>query len=166
MKKIIFLFIATLFITVSGQAQDKWTSYTSGVGKFSIATIGAIEESTKDEDDKTTYKVNFSNGSMNYLMSSVDHHSDLEEFRDELLSVSINAFTDAVKGTKKNEKDFYLGDVKGKYAVIIFQEETIRLEYYTYIKGSYQYQLAIYAEKDSYNQEEADLVNISFRILD
>ncbi len=166
MKKLFFLFITIIFVTVNSQAQDKWTSYTSDLGKFSIATIGIVDENTKEDEDKITYKINFTNGSMNYLMSSVNHHSDLEEFVDDLLSVSLNAFTEAVKGTRENEEDFYLGNVKGKYAVIIFQEETIRLEYYTYIKGSYQYQLAIYSEKDSYDQEEADLVNISFRVLD
>jgi len=166
MKKIIFLLVATVFVTFSGLSQDKWTPHTSDLGKFTIATMGAVEEINKKDDVKTTYKINFSNGSMSYLLSSVEHHSDLEEQIDNLLLVSLNSFKEAVDGVVTNEKDIYLGNVKGKYAVISFQEGAIKLEYYIYIKGSYQYQLAIYAEKDSYDQEEADLVNISFRILD
>ncbi|PHS66763.1 MAG: hypothetical protein COB12_06050 [Flavobacterium sp.] len=166
MKKIIFLFVATIFVTVSGLSQGKWTPHTSDSGKFTIATFGAVEETNNDADDKTTYKINFANGSMNYLVSSTDHHSDLEGMKDELLTISLNSFREAVDGKIISEKEIYLDDVKGKYAIIIFQEETIRLEYYTFINGTYQYQLVIYSDKTLYNQEEADLVNISFRVLD
>ena len=102
---------------------------------------------------------------MSYLISSTHHQNDLESDIDNLLSTSINSFSQSVKGDIISQHDVERGNSKGKYADVLFDEGEVRLAYFVFIKGLYQYQVMAYASKQFYNVEDANRFFRSFKIL-
>ncbi len=166
MKKLRLLFVAVLLSTISVQAQE-WKTFTSEKGNYSIEYLGDIsKEYISDSEKVRSYKVNISNVPMAYLISATKHNVNLEDNIDLLLDTSLNAFNEAIKGTIKETKELDRNGIKGVYALITMNDDTIKFEYYLYMKGMYQYQLVFYAETATYNQEEANLLIASFKMLE
>jgi len=83
-----------------------------------------------------------------------------------LLNVSINSFKESVDATFISQQDVTRNNAKGIYVDMIFQDGSVKLEYFVFIKGLYQYQVMAYALKESYIQDDADRFFRGFEILE
>jgi len=166
MKKIIFAFVALSILSYTCRAQEKKKIYTSDLGNYSIEYLGEFTESIKEAERSKTYKISFKSNTVSYLITGTNHFEDLEKSIEEFLRISINRFVESVKGIVVEQNDVTLGNVKGKYCLINLSESNVKIELYTYIKGNYHFKLVAYADSESYNQEEANGVFNSFKVLD
>lgn len=165
MKNLLLIFVTVLLQTVTVQAQD-WKNYTSENGKFSMEYLGDLVEETNETEKAITYKTTITNGAMGYLISSSLHKNNLESNIDELLNVSVDSFKENIKGAIEDFKRINLYDAKGTYVLFSMSEGTVILEYYVFMKGLYQYQVVMYSDASTYNEEEANHLIDSFKILD
>jgi len=166
MKKIIIAFITLSVLSYACRAQEKKNIYTSDLGNYSIEYLGEYTENTKETESANTYKILFKSNSVSYLISGTNHFEDLEKSLEDFLNISINRFIEAIKGKLVEQKDISFGTIKGKYCLLNLPESNVKVELYTYMKGNYHYQLVAYADSESYNQEEANRVFNSFKVLD
>ena len=158
-----FVFVAILMISVSTTAQEKWNSFDSEMGKFSIDFYGDVSVSERITEKAMTYKTTFSSDYMSVLVSS-SKHIKLLDSND--LKISVDSFIDSIKGTIVSKEEIEDDGVKGIFAVITLNEGATLVEYKVYINKNYQYQVMAYAEKVFYNQKRADRCFDSFKIVD
>ncbi len=166
MKKIALSFIVVFLLSFATFAQEEWHTFSSQTGNFSIEFIGDVNQSINKSGKADSFKVTFNSNDMSYMVSSTKHVSDLEEIIDDLLLVSLDEFNKSVKGNIEIQKDVSLGNSKGIYALITMMEGAVKLEYYVYMKGMYQYQIVSYAIIENYSQEGANRFVNSFKVLE
>lgn len=166
MKKIFYSIIILSLVSFTSMAQEKWGNLSSDTGRFSVDFSGDIEQSTRETETASSFKIAITSGEMNYMVSSTKHQYDLEDEVDNLLNVSIKSFEESVNATVVSKQEVTRNDASGIYADMIFSEGTVRLEYFVFIKGKYQYQVMSYANKEYYNEEDANRFFRSFTILE
>jgi len=166
MKKTILILVALSFLSVSTFAQDNWNDFSSETGKFSVDFSGNIKESSVEKEKSSSFKIAITKGEMSYMISSTKHQTDLSNEIDKLLNVSISSFKESVDATFISQQDVTRNDASGIYVDMIFSEGTVRLEYFVFIKGMYQYQVMAYSLIESYNEDEANQFFRSFTILE
>ncbi|MBV1887822.1 MAG: hypothetical protein KUG51_00875 [Urechidicola sp.] len=166
MKKTIFVLGLLLFTSFMSVGQENWSKFSSETGKFSVSTLGDISESVRETEKTTSFKINIIDGTMSYMISSTLHASDLESDIDNLLNTSINSFNESIKGVIISQQDVERDGSKGIYADVKISEGAVKLEYFVFINGFYQYQVMAYAVNESYDEDNANRFFRSFKILE
>ena len=166
MKKIIFVLGLLLFTSFKGVGQENWNEFSSETGKFLVSFIGNISESARETETTTSFKITIINGAMSYMIYSTMHKSDLESDADNLLNTSIKSFNESIKGNITSQQDVERNDAKGIYADMTLNDGTVKLEYFVFVKGLYQYQVMAYADVGSYDEDHANRYFRSFKILE
>ena len=166
MKKIIFALVVLSLVSFTAFAQDNWNTLKSETGKFEVAITGKATEKTVENENSTTFKITFDANNIYYLISSTKHKNELESGLDQLLEVSLSTFSELVKGTVIYQNEVFLENAKGLYAEMSMEEVGYKLEYYVYMHGIYQYQVVVYAPKDTYNTDMAKRFFKTFKVLE
>lgn len=138
------LLIAFLFVSFSSRSQEKWQSYTSTKGNYSIQMPAGAEFENSGDESLTTEKLQIKEGEILYIASVTLHVTSLED-TDELAKVSLESFAETVGGTILNQETWSVKKKKGLMATISLGEEVL-IYYRVLIAGNRQFQVVAVTE--------------------
>lgn len=165
MKKAILGCVVWFCCLQIGIAQDTKQTFTSELGKFSIAHQSEIRESTKENENSTVYRVAFRHQDMMFVVSST-HQKNKANDIDVLLKTSLKTFAEATKASLLSQKNMTLSGAKGISASLKMEENGLLSAYRVYSKDLYLYQLMVFAKAESFKAAEAKTFFDSFVILE
>lgn len=144
-----FLFLQTAWaVTPVAEGNEK---YSSSLGKVSIYFPGSFNEEVTNESYGESHTVKALVGDDAFMMSFVIHKNDLSAAGSmkDMAQVSLDAFAEALGGTRSNEKDYVYRGYEGR-ACDIKMENGMFVRYKCVIIGQIQYQLiAIVSDKSA-----------------
>ncbi|PCI11564.1 MAG: hypothetical protein COB73_01865 [Flavobacteriaceae bacterium] len=166
MKKIFLSLVVLSLVSFTTFAQENRHNFSTETGKFSVDFIGDISESARITETSSSFKTTISDGRMRYMVSSTKHNSNLESDIEKLLNTSVDSFMENIKGEIISKEEVTRDNVKGMYVDIAMSEGAVRLEYFVFLRGFYQYQVMAYAPVEVYDAENASRFFKGFKILE
>ena len=144
-----FLFLQSAWAaTPVAEGNEK---YSSSLGKVSIYFPGSFNEEVTNESYGESHTVKALVGDDAFMMSFVIHKNDLSAAGSmkDMAQVSLDAFAEALGGTRSNEKDYIYRGHEGR-GCDIKMENGMFVRYKCVIIGQIQYQLiAIVSDKSA-----------------
>uniref|UniRef100_UPI0040471C4D hypothetical protein n=1 Tax=Polaribacter sp. TaxID=1920175 RepID=UPI0040471C4D len=165
MKKAVLGCVFLLCCLQTSIAQETKQTFTSELGKFSIAHQSEIRESSKQNENSTVYRAAFRDQDMMFVVSST-HQKNQANNIDNLLNASLKNFTTATKATLLSQKIVSEKGTKGVHAILKMEENGLQAEYKVYAKGLYLYQLMVFAKAENFKAPQANSFFNSFAMLE
>ena len=148
MKNALLLPVLFLLTTYSSLGQQKWQTYTSAVGKYTIQMpANADVKHSASDAELTTEKLEIKDGDILYVASVTIQETELTE-SDELEKISLEIFTETVGGTLLSQTAWKVKKREGIMATIELKEGII-IYYRVLIDGNRQFQVVAVTEVTS-----------------
>lgn len=136
----------------------KWHTYTSEDGKMSINFPTEPETDVTEGEDITTYKISASLENTTFFAGYTIHKNSLEnEDLKELAKISLDAFTDAVKGEITSQKPYKYKKHEGIEADI--KMEGAFIKYKVVLIDQAQYQLVVISMDGNFGSDADEFFN-------
>ncbi|NOQ73858.1 MAG: hypothetical protein GQ574_17760 [Crocinitomix sp.] len=166
MKKIIFqsaLLLIIVSISSAALAQSTKAKYFSSEAKLSV-TFPSKFETTEDvkEAFKSVKTQVMVNGALYYVSYSV-HKNDLSK-NESLAKVSLDSFIETLNGKVTKEAIWKVRKKNGLQALFNVTEGELKGEYRVVIIGQIQYQIAVVAPKESWDEKVTKKFFKSFKV--
>ena len=165
MKKV-FALLFFIGILNTDHAQKNWMTFTSDLGKFSIAFKGDLKQYFKiHESGGQLYECVFYNDNLKYGIDWLLFSSFSEAEPALLLEHHVDSRVKSYGGTKIFEEDIALDGVIGKYYIIQLNDESEIIEGKSFVNGSILYNVSVRSTKEFYDKEKVSYYLNSFKIL-